>query len=200
MEAREDVGSSPPVVAASTPIETRHSAEVAFRTSSREKTPVKGPRTSLRTISIGARGVTGLVEIRWPSTRADPHDPQSEEDLEYSHSMVRLKILLPTWLSSRLIESTICQSHWGWTHHFRTYNNFYGRGTPWDLGLAVIKKNDLMELKRLFQDRVLTPFDRWWPHRDAGDYFEASVLSVRKALGTSKTEWPVLTKTDNRWQ
>lgn len=178
IEARRDVGGSPPVVAASTPIERRHSAEVVLRTGSRAKTPVKGFRTSLRTISIGARGLTGLVEIEWPSTRADPHGSQSEDDLEYSHCVTRLRMQMPAWLSSRLFESTINQTHWGWTHHFRTYNTFYGRGTPWDLAVAAIRRNDLMALKRLFQDRVLTPFDRWWPHRNADEYSEEFMLGV----------------------
>jgi len=115
-------------------------------------------------IRLGLPGVTGMVEIQMP-LRNQRTRPSGDMDLPEDESLLfGLKIQLPSWLSSRIVDSTVYQSHSGWTHHLRTYNIYPRRQhNPIydDIVQSALKNDDLRLIQQQFQNRILAPFDRF---------------------------------------
>ncbi|OIW26931.1 hypothetical protein CONLIGDRAFT_492708 [Coniochaeta ligniaria NRRL 30616] len=123
---------------------------------------------------LGLQKVTGLIEIQVPVSVSPGRDTrQSNEDTDGEVLLFGVKIQLPSWLSSRILDSAVYQTHVGWTHDLRTYNtlrgtldDYFQKGTPWERATKAMKRDDLVMLRQLFASRVLTPFDEyqitWW--------------------------------------
>ncbi|KAB5575317.1 hypothetical protein GE09DRAFT_591201 [Coniochaeta sp. 2T2.1] len=119
----------------------------------------RGPE-KLHRIRLGLRRVTGVVEIEIPVSAS--HGNSTGQKPTSGQLVFGLKIQLPSWLSWRILDSSLYQSHIGWTQHFRTYNIFgLGPDTPFQKGQTNLRHDDVETFKRYFADRVLTPYDRW---------------------------------------
>ncbi|KAB5518186.1 hypothetical protein GE09DRAFT_1259576 [Coniochaeta sp. 2T2.1] len=104
--------------------------------------------------------VTGVVEIEVPVSASHGHSMGQKPTS--GQLVFGLKIQLPSWLSWRILDSSLYQSQIGWTQHFRTYNIFgLGPDTPFQKAQTTLRHDDVETFKRYFADRVLTPYDRW---------------------------------------
>lgn len=118
------------------------------------------------------------MEVQLPShslvSYQDTHGVTDRDEVE---TVVMLRLKMPSWVSSTIIDAAMNRSLTGWTYSFKAYKVHHVKSEQWDTAWRLIQADkDVSELRRLFQDRKLSPLDRFY-WRDAGH--EISLLSVR---------------------
>ncbi|KAJ2990764.1 hypothetical protein NUW58_g2790 [Xylaria curta] len=130
---------------------------------------------------FGFPSITGAVEIYCHSRESASRNIGVTDKESERTALLRLKLQMPIWLCSWIIDSTMYRSYSGWTQTLRTY-----RTHPKEPGLltaarAFIQTDDVIGIRRLFQATELGHLDRFAPLQ-AGDP-DFSLLDYSIELG-----------------
>lgn len=88
-----------------------------------------------------------------------------EDTAACSSPIVRVKVVLPRWLSYKTVDMIAWKAQIGWKQNLRVRNIFpstkwmSGQGTPFDRAATAIASRSLKQLRSQFENRELTPWD-----------------------------------------
>ncbi|GAW21189.1 hypothetical protein ANO14919_107070 [Xylariales sp. No.14919] len=134
-----------------------------------------------RSLRLGLPYITGVVEVYRPSSKLNIEEGSKENS---KASLLQLKFHLPTWLCSMAFDSTMYRSYSGWTHCLKIYRIHIGPSSLMYTLWTRLKRDDADGLRRMFQDKIISPWDRI---RDINTSREQSLLTLAIVYGAWKT-------------
>lgn len=109
-------------------------------------------------VRFGSAAVTGSVEIQVSSD--ETHDLRScGEDDFIPLPRLRVRIHMPMWLCTSVIDSVVSRSISGWTCSLNTYGLLREDSAQVGRARDAFRNDDLSQIRILFQKRQLNPLD-----------------------------------------